>query len=359
MIQTNPGEVPGGAESIVKAAHRGKSLISQILTFSRQVKLAKTRVELGSLAQEIEQLIRVTLPQNIALSVNVSGDAPVIADAGQMSQVVMNLCTNAVYAMKDKGGELRVEVASIPTGFVGADRISKLAGVGTDVVMLRVSDTGGGIPPAVKDRIFEPFFSTKPVGDGSGLGLSVVLGIVEAHGGQIHLDSTVGVGTVFELYFPKAAEISAELTPSEESTTFTAPTTGSEHIVLVDDESMVLEVSAAALRQRGYTVSAFTEPEKVLEALGNGSFTGDILVTDLTMPRVTGIELARRLVAVYPDFPVILCSGYDLSGEDGTRDDSAVSARISKPYSIGELVTLVRKTLDERRSKESQRVSNQ
>ncbi len=337
----------GSADAIVKAAQRGKSLIAQILTFSRRIDREEQRIDLGALVREIDQLVRVTLPQKITFAVNISGDVFITGDPGQLSQVIMNLCTNAVYAMKETGGELRVDVATIPTGFVGADRINKVKGVGSDVVMLRVSDTGSGIPESVRERIFEPFFSTKPVGEGTGLGLSVVLGIVETHGGQIHLESTAGVGTVFELYFPVAAA-AAVVEPVEAQVTFQGPATGNEHVVLVDDEEMVLEVSAEALRQLGYTVSAFSDPEKVVELLERGGFSGDILVTDMTMPKFTGAELAERVTRAHPHCPVILCSGYDLTRQEPTSQAMAFSKHLSKPYSIDELAQGVRSVLDGR-----------
>lgn len=337
----------GSADSIVKAAQRGKSLVSQILAFSRQVERQEQRIDLGALVREIDQLVRVTLPQNITFTVNISGDVFVTGDSGQLSQVIMNLCTNAVYAMKETGGELRVDVGSIPTGFVGRERISRVKGVGNEVVMLRVSDTGSGIPESVRERIFEPFFSTKPVGEGTGLGLSVVLGIVETHGGQIHLESTAGSGTVFELYFPVASGAAFPIEPVA-STEVSRKAYGTEHIVLVDDETMVLEVSAAALQQLGYKVSAFSDPEKVVQLIDRGEFAGDILVTDLTMPRFTGMELADRVVRASPGCPIILCSGYDLTRHEPNSQSPLIAKHLSKPYSVDELSQAVRSVLDAR-----------
>lgn len=348
LLRSASREGAGSAEAIVSAAQRGKELIAQILTYSRQVKPAKVRTDLGLLAREIEQLLGVTVPPNIRLSVNVSGHADVLADSSQMSQVLMNLCSNAIYAMRRTGGELRLEVATIPRDFVGADRIAKLPASANEVVMVRVSDTGNGIPLPLQEKIFEPFFSTKPVGEGTGLGLSVVLGIIESHGGQIHLDSTEGVGTVFEVYLPRAAEQSTAPDGVVPAPPVAQLRGGNEHIILVDDESMVLEVSAVALRQFGYRVSAYTEAQEVLEMIEKGTFSGDIIVTDLTMPQVTGLDLARKVAGAFPAVPVVLCSGYDLCAQDKDQEADVVSARLAKPYSIDELLGVVRQVLDAR-----------
>lgn len=349
LLQVSGGKSCGGsAASIVKAAERGKSLISQILTFSRRIERSEQRIDLGALVREVDQLVRVTLPQDIAFSVNVSEAVSIAGDPGQMSQVIMNLCANGVYAMREKGGALTVEVLTMPTRLVGKDRSAKVKDLGDEVVLLRVSDTGAGIPETVRERIFEPFFSTKPVGEGTGLGLSVVLGIVETHGGQIHLESTPGVGTVVEVYLPVATPAPAAAEPLRSETESARTTQGTEHVVIVDDESMVLEVSASALRLGGYRVSAFTDPEKVVQLVERGEFDGDLVITDLTMPKFSGLQLAERVVRAFPSCPIILCSGYDLTGQGATARSSIVSKQLSKPYSVEELLHGVRATLDAR-----------
>lgn len=336
----------GAADAIVRAAQRGKGLISQILTYSRQVEPAEERVDLGTIALEIDQLIRVTLPRNITFHVSAPAGAFINGDAGQMSQIIMNLCANATYAMKVTGGTLHLEVAVVAAEDINPNRIERLKGARDKIVMLRVTDSGAGIPESVRERIFEPFFTTKPAGEGTGLGLSVVLGIVETHGGQIHLESAPGIGSVFELYFPSAHSGSARKIDSVVPDDRKMECRGSEHVILVDDEPMVLEVSAAALAHQGYRVSAFSDPEQVIQLIEQGRFEGDIVVTDLSMPRVTGLELAERVARAAPGCPVILCSGYDANRQESSSKSGLIVKYLSKPYSITELFVTVRAALD-------------
>lgn len=332
------------AEAIAQAAQRGKGLVSQILTFSRQVKPSKDPVRLDGIVREVEQLIRVSLPDSIALDVLSEGDVVILGDAGQMSQVIMNLCSNAIYAMRERGGTLRLETRRLSAGEVSTTKLGKISSL--DVVMLRVSDTGAGMSAATREKIFEPFFSTKPVGEGTGLGLSVVLGIVEAHGGHSVVESEIGVGTTFEIYFP-AAEAHVTF-PDPSPTQPTNPLRGNEHVIIVDDEPLVLDVAKASLEHFGYHVTAYLSAEDLLGAVAEGRFRGDILITDQTMPRISGLELAQKVAAVVPHLPIVLCSGYDLNGEHADIPEDLVSAHVPKPYSIVDLLKVVRPLLDRR-----------
>ncbi len=331
------------AEAIGRAARRGKELVAQILTFSRRVKPSQERVSLNTLVTETEQLIRVTLPQSITLEVVSSGDSAILADPGQMSQVLMNLCSNAVYAMRERGGTLRIETRRLAADKVPADKRGRIDS--PEIVVLRVSDTGDGMAEETRARIFEPFFSTKPVGEGTGLGLAVVLGIVEGHGGRLGVESVLGQGTTFELVFPaaeaKAPTVVARPAPPKPAVH------GNELVVFVDDEEMVLEVAKAALEQFGYRVSAYLSSAELLADVLREGFRGDILITDQTMPHMSGVELAQKVIALTPDVPVILCSGYDLTG-DGSIAEGVVSAHVSKPYSILDLLKVIRSLLDKR-----------
>ncbi|NDC37206.1 MAG: GAF domain-containing sensor histidine kinase [Proteobacteria bacterium] len=343
-----PAGQGGSADAIVKAAQRGKGLVSQILTYSRQAERSEDQVNIAAIVREIDQLVRVTLPRNINCEVKAPEEAFIIGDPVQMGQVIMNLCTNAIYAMKVTGGVLRLEVAIVPTKDVASARIEKIKGTADKLVVLRVTDSGSGIPDSIRERIFDPFFSTKPVGDGTGLGLSVVLGIVETHGGQIHFEGAAGGGTVFELYFPNIPGNSGRRSKSSVVESVAGARATSEHVILVDDELMVLEVSAAALRHKGYRVSAFSDPEKVMELIHKQELHGDILVTDLSMPRMTGVELAEQVTRAFPHCPVILCSGYDVSRQESSAKSGLVTSQLSKPYSIVDLFAAVRAGLDKR-----------
>ncbi|HKW15122.1 MAG TPA: ATP-binding protein [Candidatus Krumholzibacteria bacterium] len=326
-------------EQVLRAARRARDLVKQILIFSRRGDQTRQPVQLHLVVNDTLKLIRSMLPSNIELSQNVvnQGDT-VLADPGQMHQVIMNLATNAAFAMRDKGGVLRVELARED---LDGDRAHTLGLEPGTHVVLSVTDQGEGMDPATRHRVFEPFFTTKRPGEGTGLGLSVVHGIVHSVGGSIEVKSAPHEGATFRTYFP-AAETPEE--PVAEPRVATA-TSGSEHILIVDDEHAIVNLLRRILESRGFRVSAFTSSEEALAYFRDHADRFDAVITDQTMPRMSGTELARAVHQIRPDTPVVLTTGYvdDAAHRDGGRDIAGVAV---KPYDAAAITIVLRKVLD-------------
>ncbi len=326
-------------EQVLSAAQRAKELVRQILIFAKGGGEERKPVQLHLVVQEALRLIRSTMPSTIEISQRVAarGDE-VVADAAQMHQVIMNLCTNAAHAMRDTGGVLRVELAREAIDEATAARVPGLK-PGAYVV-LKVRDEGIGMDEATKARAFEPFFTTKKSGEGTGLGLAVVHGIVRSHGGAIAVESTPGKGSTFFVYLPSAPALAKQTSDDGK----TKPQGHGEHVLVVDDEPDVAHLLERILVSRGYRVSVFTSSQEALAAFQNAPATFQAVVTDHTMPRLTGVELARQLKLVRPNVPVILTTGY---GEQlaSTPAASAVDAVAPKPVDAAKLAHELRRLL--------------
>jgi PAS domain S-box-containing protein len=339
-------ELPAGhparddIEQVIKAARRARDLVKQILVFSRRGDPTRHPVQLHLVVNDALQLIRSMLPFNIELSQRViNQDDTVLADAGQMHQVIMNLATNAAYAMRVKGGVLRVELAREE---LDAERARNLGDLEPGAyVVLSVIDQGEGMDAATRGRVFEPFFTTKRPGEGTGLGLSVVHGIVHSHGGCIELKSAPHEGTTFRTYFPAAATVEE---PVAEAGAVEAAG-GGEHILIVDDEPAIVGLLQRILESRGFRVTAFTSSEEALSGFRDQADEFDAVITDQTMPRMNGTELARAVHELRPDTPVVLTTGYvdDATHRDGGRDIAGVAV---KPFDAAALTGVLRKALD-------------
>lgn len=328
MSVPEDGQVRHSLQEIHSAGKRASELVKQILAFSRHSEQEKRLLSLGSIVSECMQLLRGSLPSTISIRLNLDECPSIMADPTQMHQVIMNLCTNAYHAMRDGGGVLTVGLKSTT---VTSERPHPGAELppGT-YVQLSITDTGQGIPGDTIERIFEPYFTTKRVGEGTGLGLATVHGIVRGHRGHVAVSSTTDEGTTFDVFLPAAA-----LPPASPATEAPAlELAGSlEHILLVDDEPAIVAMMTRGLEIRGYRVTGFTESPAALAAFEAAPKAFDVILTDQTMPAMTGLELARRALAVRPCVPIILTTGYSDSVNESVARRAGIREFLFKPAS--------------------------
>ena len=333
---------------IDKAGRRARDLVRQILTFSRNEPPQRTHVNLAEVAHDTERLLRVTLPPAIELHMHLStGLPPLLADATQVEQALLNLCTNAVHAIGAERGRIHVEAARVRPDQRLCERLA-LAPV--DYVALTVRDDGPGMDEALLARIFEPFFTTKPVGQGTGLGLAVVHGVMRTHEGAVDVHSVPGQGSRFTLYFPAAADEAAAPAPLPSPTAPAAAppaaqpgTQRSHHVMYVDDDEALVFLVRRLLRRRGYQVSGFTDPHEATAALRAEPQRYDLLVTDYNMPGFCGVDLVREARRIRPDLPVALASGYVTAEIEQAAMAEGASALIHKPNDVEELCATVQR----------------
>ena len=332
--------VQGNVRSILNAGNRAKNLVQQILTTTRQTPQGASIIEIQPIVKEALKLLRAALPATIEIETNIQTRARIVADPTQIHQVVMNLCTNAYHAMKEKGGILSVNLVEANLSEERAR--AKHLEPGRYVVLM-VSDTGTGIEKSVLERIFDPYFTTKKPDEGTGLGLAIVRGVVEGLDGRIEVESEPGRGTTFTLHFRAAKGEPAAAAPDARP----AMPRGSESILFVDDEALIGALVRQALSSLGYRVQPETDPVKALKIFAERPGDYDLVITDMTMPHMAGDELTRKILAVRPNVPVIICTGY----QDKVTPDDVVSmgARdlVFKPLDIHEFSVLIRKLLDE------------
>ena len=327
-------------DQIFAAAQRAKQLVNQILTFSRQGEQQKFLLNLKPVVKETLGFLRASLPTTIQLQHFIAPDAgATLADPTQMQQVLMNLCTNAAHAMEKHGGVLKIGLCNAAA--TEGDGIPKSKLEHGNYVLLTVSDTGHGMDPGVQARIFDPYFTTKEPGKGTGLGLSVVHGIVQSHGGAIQVISEVGKGTTFKVFLPRADPVE-EPEPSSAQ----ALPKGAEKILLVDDEAALVEIGKQMLEFLGYQVEARTNPAEALELLRADPTRFDAVITDMTMPRLTGMSLAREILAIRPGIPTILCTGFSDQANEEKAQSVGIRALLYKPMTMQGLATAVRAALD-------------
>jgi len=328
-------------DAVFLAGTRAVSLVKQILTFSRPQEAQERKpVELGSVVQEPLKLLRASIPSNIEFDVSLDSNLPpVLADATQVHQIVMNLCTNASHAMKDRTGRLGVRLEKFTV-----DKF--LAGANADLragpyVRLSVSDTGHGMSRATIARIFEPFFTTKGPGEGTGLGLSVVHGIMQSHGGAITVYSQPGEGTVFHLYFPITTETSKETAASVEE----VPVGHGERILFVDDEMPLALLGQNMLEELGYVVESKTNVADALALVRANPTAFDLVITDLTMPLMLGTDFAQELLQIRPNLPIILTTGYSANLTQERVREMGICEIMLKPHTMQSLGLAVHRVL--------------
>jgi len=332
-------------EQVLKAAERAKDLVRQILTFSRKAEQEKKPLALASIVKEVVNFMRASLPTTIEIVQKIEETSDVVmADPTQLHQVLINLCTNAGYAMRETGGVLEIGLEEVVAD--AADLLRRPPISLGHYLILTVRDTGQGIPPENLARIFEPYFTTKEKGAGTGLGLAVVHGIVKDHGGEIRVYSEVGKGTIFRVYLPlleKQAEVGKDM---EEAL---LPGKG-ETILFIDDEKMVAELSRELLEELGYRVVTETDPVKAIEAFREGSGAFDLVITDKTMPHLTGFDVAGEIRRVRTDIPIVLCSGLQEKGDLEKLAALGINRWITKPIRMSALANAVREVLDEKQN---------
>lgn len=325
---------------ILQAGHRAKDLVNQILTFSRQGHSEKSPRDIGRVVGEALKFIKATVPANIEIIENIPPNLPpVIADEIQIHQIVMNLCTNAHHAMRSTGGRLDVSLTAVD--IQPQDAPSYPGMIPGNCLKLSVTDTGCGIPPAIIDRIFDPYYTTKPTGEGTGLGLSTVHGIVRDHGGCIKVYSELGYGTTFHVYLP-----AAEATVETAADLAVQLPEGREHILFVDDEKSLIDLGRDLLELLGYRVETRASSIDALNAFLVDPQKYDLVISDMNMPKMAGDELAREIKAIRPDIPIILCSGFSDRMRSRATEAIGISATLMKPVTYVDLARTVRQVLD-------------
>jgi CheY-like chemotaxis protein len=332
-------------EQVRKGAEKAADLVRQILNVSRKSVDQKQIIPVYSVVKEALKLLRATIPSTIEIREKIVSRAAVYTSPVKIHQIIMNLCTNAYHAMLETGGILTVCLKEIR--FTEKDCASEPDILPGRYLALEVSDTGTGIEPAVLDKIFEPYFTTKEKGKGTGLGLAVIFGIVKEHGGHIRVHSKPGQGATFRVYLPVTEK---EEGPVRSGAGQDARISGSESILLVDDEEELLRAEKELLEELGYSVRAFTNPVKALEAFRLNPGGVDIVITDMTMPGITGLELAKKIMGFKPGQPVILCTGYsDLINREKAISEG-IREYLEKPVDIKELARLIRTTFDKNKA---------
>ena len=336
---------PGGKEQrrlqqLLTSCNRAADLVQQILTFSRKTKQERKPIHIIPVVKETLKLLHATLPSTITITRAFlpAADADVVlADPTQIHQILMNLCTNAAHAIGAANGELDVTVSEVTVDGQFLLRFPEMR-PGRHLC-LSVGDTGQGMEQPVLERIFEPYFTTKGVGKGTGLGLAVVRGIVTSYGGAITVDSEPGTGTIFRVYFP-AATGTIEAAGNQRQIA-----TGHGRILLVDDEELLVQLGADILTSLGYEVEARTDSLEALAAFREQPDSFALVITDMTMPGLTGKDLARELLVIRPQLPIILCTGFSEFVNEQQSDALGIRAFIHKPYSIASLAEVIHKVL--------------
>jgi PAS domain S-box-containing protein len=327
-------------EQVLKAGLRARELVRQILTFSRKSKAEYRVISLRPLIREIFRLLRSSLPSSISMSVNLEADVDTVyADPSQIQQVLMNLCTNAAYAMREKGGRLEMSLGRITLS--PGEPLPEAYTPPGDYIVVSVRDTGSGMTEEVRERIFEPFFTTKPRREASGLGLSVVYGIVKSHKGSIMVLSEPDKGSVFRVFLPKA-----DMFDTDQKSVPGSASQRNKKILFLDDEEILADMGRTMLERLGYSVVVHTDSEQALRDFADSPGQFDLVITDQTMPKMTGVAFAEKLLHVRPDIPIILCTGYsDLVSHETTRA-KGIRELVMKPLARKEMVDVIDRVLE-------------
>ena len=325
-------------EQILHASRRAQKLVQQILMFSRKNERAVAPVNLTMAVRKFEPFLTSSVPVSVRVQWDLCSEAcPVVVDPSEIHQVLMNLTMNSVFAMKECGS-LTIRVGK---KFLDREDIEKLKASGW-YALLEVTDDGCGMDSVTKERIFEPFFTTKPVGEGTGMGLSLVYSIVERASGTIVVESVAGKGTTFIVYFP-ITENSAKAAPLTDISTRIR---GKERILLVEDDEMLAATTQSMLEHLGYQVMLKRDGMAAKDAFTADCNAFDLLITDQVMPRLTGVELAKCVLALRPELPIILCTGYSSQIDEAMAKAIGIASFAVKPLSAQETGTLIRRLLD-------------
>jgi len=327
---------------IRRAADRASDLVHQILTFARQKEAELIPVKISLLLKETVKLLRSSIPSTIDMRYRINAEHDtVFADPTQINQIIMNLCTNAVHAMEDKGGYLEIALTNESIDLKPSNGQADLQP--GRYVKLSVKDTGHGIRPDLIEKIFEPYFTTKEVGKGTGMGLSIVHGIVKSYNGEITVESEVNKGTCFNIYLPV---IDAEALVQEKILEQMIPPKGSERVLVVDDVKASLDTLTDTLEWLGYNVTGRTSSIEALEAFRHNPARFDLVITDQTMPNMTGRELAQKLMSIRKDIPIILCTGFSEQIDEKRAKEMGIRAFVMKPIVMEQIAKTIRDALD-------------
>jgi len=338
--EAESGFLEKNLNEVIKATHRAKDLVQQILAFARQSEQECQPVQVSLIVKEALKMLRASLPTTIEINQAIDSVGITMSDPTQIHQVIMNLCTNAHHAMREHGGILEVTLKNVDLN-AGMEIQQKRLQPGP-YIKLTVSDTGHGIDAAVVDRIFDPYFTTKPQGEGTGLGLSVVHGIVKGIGGAIEAKSTPGKGSTFEVFLPR---IERGHTKAEDTSAFELPR-GRERILVVEDEDALLKVMAQMVERLGYKAVLASSSVQAFDLFRENADGFDLVVTDQTMPQLTGAELAKKILMLRPDIPVIICTGFSDLVSREIAEDIGIREFIMKPITIKKLAATFRRVLD-------------
>jgi signal transduction histidine kinase len=328
---------------VIKGSQRAAGLVQQILTFSRQKDQRKNFLKLCLIVKEAVKFLRSSIPVSIEIQEKMSSQATILADPTQMHQVVMNLCTNAYHAMRDSGGTLTVALTDVELS--PRELLLEKSCLPGKYVKLEVKDTGHGMDKKTLGKIFDPYFTTKRSDKGTGLGLAVVNGIVKSHNGFIRSHSEVGFGSTFQVFWPAIEEEASRDISDRQQTGLLQ---GKEQIMLVDDEIDILNTLQPILEKQGYKITTFKDGMSAFQAFSKDPGFFDLIVTDMTMPQMTGAEFSVEVLKIRTDMPIILCTGYHESFTADIAREIGISKYVNKPVEVQYLSTLIREVMDKK-----------
>ncbi len=339
------GEAEYSLEQVLNASQRAKDLVEQILTFSRNAEVTRKPLNIKVIVKETIRMLRAMLPSTIVIRPIVADDlGTILANPTQIQQLIINLCTNAAHAMSEKGGPLEIRLENTTADSISPEAADLREG---EYVRLTVADSGHGMTPEFKERIFDPFFTTKRIGEGTGLGLSVVHGIVINHEGTIQVDSQPGKGTRFNVFFPIIKDDAPPLEKSRKQ----APT-GNKRILFADDEAALLDATQRMLERLGYHVTCVQNGGDAFKIFEGNPDDFDLVITDMTMPFMTGVELAEAILRLRPNVPIILCTGFNERITPEIAKSIGIREYMTKPYALQEMAETIQQVLKEKKPPE-------
>ncbi len=328
-------------QEVLKATNRAKGLVQQILTFSRQNGQELKPLKVQTLIKEALKLLRATIPSSIEINSSIDEECGLIkGDPTQIHQIIMNLCTNAYHALQDNSGKITVCLKEANLSYEqSSERLGMKVGRHLEFI---VKDNGHGMTRQVMERIFDPYYTTKELGKGTGLGLSVIHGIIKNHGGDISVSSQPDLGSTFSVYLPIIDDVDVEIEPVQTA----GVTRGNERILLIDDEEQIIDLERRILERLGYKVTSKTDSEEALQEFSARPDEFDLVITDMTMPKINGDRLARKLMDISPQIPVILCTGFNEAITEEKALSMGIGKFVMKPIVKDELAFTVRTVLD-------------
>lgn len=331
-------------QEIKTASFRAREVVKQLLSYSRKSKEELKPIDISPVIRESLKLLRSSMPATIEIRdfIPISSHA-ILADATQIHQVVINLCTNAAQAIVNEKGVIEVSLQEVSLPERPVDNLNKLKS--GEYLLLKVKDSGVGIDPKLQDKIFDPYFTTKEVGKGTGMGLAVVHGILKNHNAGIEIESTPNIGTTVCVYFP----FTEAGTPENAVGEYKPRADGHEKILFVDDEKPLLDISERVLRKSGYSVTGTTDPMQAFELFEDNPDFFDLIISDMTMPQMTGAEFAEKIKAIRSDIPIIICTGHSSLLDEKKARETGISAFLMKPVSAETLRTTIRDVIDRAR----------